>query len=1465
MSIIHTSSSAEPGTDIAIIGMAGRFPGARHLEEFWSNLVRGVESISWCSEQEVIDSGFHPQIARDPDFIAAAGKLDGEYMFDAEFFGFAPREAEIMDPQHRIFLECSWEALESAGYNPETFPGRIGIYAGASTNTYFPFHIAANHELLFSVGLLQAIIANDKDFLASRVAYKLNLKGPAISLQTACSTSLVAVSLACQSLLTYQSDMMLAGGVSITPKGRLYRDGFIFSRDGHCRPFDEKSQGAVFGNGMGVVVLKRLEDALDAGDYIYAVIKGTAVNNDGALKAGYTAPSVTGQMEVIAEAQALGGVAPESIGYVEAHGTGTALGDPIEINALTQAFRSGTNRKSCCAIGSVKGNIGHLDAAAGIAGLIKTALILERKQIPPTLHFQKSNPHLGLEKSPFFINTELRDWKEDGSPRRAAVSSFGFGGTNTHVVLEQAPSCIAPEEEDWQLMPVSSRTESGRNAAALKLAEFFESHPEQNLADAAFTLQLGRKHFNKRAFAVVRNQAEAARVFAAGGFPDGDAPEQSPPVIFMFPGQSSQALNMALGIYESEPLFRSVVDHCAQLSSRYLCRNLLDVIYPSREPASEIEALLTRTEYAQPALFAIEYALAKLWQSWGIQPAVMIGHSVGEIVAACLAGVFSLEDGIKLICARGAAMQEQPAGEMLSVMMTEREVGVLLPDDLALAAINAPDLCVVSGPPASIENFQQLLIRMGRPGRRLRVSHAFHSPAMRSAVPRFLAALNGIKFSPQQVPIVSNVTGDWAAPDELSTPEYWVRHMLSPVRFSDGWLRLARNQPAIFLEAGPGQALTALARHCGTVLSLGAKIKVLTSLEGTKMSDRRQLLTTLGRLWLHGNKVHWNALHQGKKRHRVQLPTYQFQRKLYWLPPVHAPGSTESASSAAQPQPVHVASTNQTLSASPAVSLADEAIETVVTNIWREVLGVEEIGLRDDFFTLGGHSLMAIQLIAEIRRKTGAEIPIRALFQEPTVSALAGKIRDFRLSVRAVEKQPIQRISRDGELPLTFHQEDVWEFEAAMPGTARYTGVICLTFKGKLVHVGLESALHEVITRHEVLRTTYARGANGRPVARIHPPQLLRMPVTDISHLDSESQTNELLQSANLLVRTPFDLGRDLPVRVLLFRTGETSHVLLFSSHYIAVDSWTAGCIVKEIGEHYAAFVRARPANAQGKHLQCVDYAHWERSRMSDEEIAPHLSYWRQKLLDVSVQAPLPLDRARPEVNTMRGATFHFALMPDQTRGLKDFSHKRGSTLFFTLLSALNVLFHLRSGSSDIVIGTITGDREHGGEEVFGPLVNCLPLRNRLCPEQTFVEIMENTRNCTTEAYTHQVPFHKIVETAGHGRDLIKNPLFRVTLVLRNVPFTEAMIGGMEIQFTHLELDRSVSEGDLSIYLQDIQGKLSGSFEYNCDIFYQRSIERMAQDLVKLLAEVIVTPEARLCDLEIARNIQAHPQELSYA
>ena len=872
---------------IAIIGMAGRFPGANNIGEFWRNLCDGIESISTFADSELELAEADRAVLADPRFVKRQAILDGVELFDAAFFGYTAREAELSDPQQRFFLQCAHEALESAGCDPERFEGPIGVFGGSGFNHYLVANLLSNRELLDSIGFFQAAIRNGADHLATNVAYKLNLKGPAVTVQTACSTSLVAVHLACQSLIGFECDMALAGGVSILPQktGYLYREGGILSPDGHCRAFDAGAQGTVPGNGAAVIVLKRLEDAMRDHDHIEAVILGSAIGNDGSVKAGYAAPGVEGQARVIAEAQMVAGVDSETITCIEAHGTGTALGDPIEIAALNQVFQQRTDQRGYCAIGSLKTNVGHLDAAAGVAGLIKAVLSLKHKMLLPSLHFERPNPEIDFSASPFFVNTQLRPWNVPG-PRRAGISSFGIGGTNAHVIVEEPPATASVKEtRRCQLLLLSAKTASALETAAGNLAAYLESHKEEPaLADIAYTLQTGRRGFSHRRAVVCSNREDAVRSLqsphssqAISGLYD----SKEPSIVFMFPGQGAQYLQMSKGLYENEMLFRRELEDCARLLRPHSGFDLLQKLFPEQQNA-DAAATLMQTEVAQPALFAIEYSLARLWMAWGIQPEAMIGHSIGEYVAACLAGVLTLEDALRLVSARGRLMQSQPPGAMLSVQQPEKELSRRLSSGLDLAAINGPESCVVAGNFAAVEELEQQLAKAGISCRRLSTSHAFHSSMMDPALDAFRAVCRQISFHPPRIPFISNLSGTWITSEQATNPEYWVRHLREAVRFGDGLRELLQNQNSILLEVGPGQALGALARRHP---NRAPQQPVLSSLRhhDDSTADDAFLLSTLGKLWIAGAQVDWAGFYKHEQRKRVPLPGYPFEPQRYWI------------------------------------------------------------------------------------------------------------------------------------------------------------------------------------------------------------------------------------------------------------------------------------------------------------------------------------------------------------------------------------------------------------------------------------------------------------------------------------------------------------------------------------------------------------------------------------------------------
>ena len=882
---------ADGERSIAIVGMAGRFPGASDVEAFWRNLCDGVESITTFGAEELRRAGVPDELIGDSRYVPRRAVLDEPDRFDARFFGYTPREAELMDPQQRLFLECAWEALERAGYDPARHERPVGVFAGASVNSYLDV-LRTRPELLAAAGGMAALIASISDFLTTRVSYKLNLHGPSMNVQTACSTSLVAVHEACRSLLDGGCDLALAGGVSVTVpwvSGYLHEASGVRSPDGHCRTFDARAEGMVSGNGVALVVLKRLADAVTDGDTIHAVIRGTAINNDGARKIGFTAPSIDGQAEVVARAQEQAGVEPGSIGFVECHGTATALGDPIEVAALTRVFRRGTAATGFCALASLKSNMGHLDAAAGVAGLIKAALAVERGVIPPSLHYVAPNPEIDFARSPFFVAARRLEWTPaDGAPRRAGVSAFGIGGTNAHAVLEQPPAPAASgPSRPWQLLQLSARSEAALEAAGERLARHLEREPGLDLADVAHTLRVGRHDFEHRR-AVLCADAAGALAALRGELPERRwtrrAPDGERPVAFLFPGQGAQYAGMAHGLYGSEPIFREALDRCLAILRETLALDLRPALFPGDADRAGADARLTATSLAQPALFCVEYALAQLWQSWGVQPAATVGHSVGEFVSACLAGVMRLPDALRLVTLRGRLMEAMPRGVMLAVPLAEAALLERLAGrpGLWLCGVNAPEMCVVGGTEAAVADLEQQLAGERTAATRLHTSHAFHSGLMDGAVAPFVEEASKVQLSAPTSPYVSTLTGDWITSEQATDPRFWGRQIREPVRYSAAVARLLEHPGRALLEVGPGTALGSLAR---AQPACGPDRVIVASLRQARASDDDQavLLGALGRLWTSGVTFDARRFSAGERRRRVVLPTYPFERLRYWV------------------------------------------------------------------------------------------------------------------------------------------------------------------------------------------------------------------------------------------------------------------------------------------------------------------------------------------------------------------------------------------------------------------------------------------------------------------------------------------------------------------------------------------------------------------------------------------------------
>jgi amino acid adenylation domain-containing protein len=944
--------------NIAIVGMAGRFPGANNVREFWENLKNGVESITRFTDEEL-------EAGAGPNAIKARPILNNADQFDASYFGILPKEAEVMDPQHRVFLECSVEALEDAGCDPARHAGAIGVFAGCSPNTYFLHNLCAGRAFVedytggYQVANYQTMLGTSPDFLSTRVSYKLNLTGPSITVGTACSTSLIAVTQACESLLGGHCDAALAGGVSITfPQKRAYayQEGGLASADGHCRAFDEDAQGTIFGSGCAVVLLKRLEDALTAGDSIYAVIKGYGVNNDGASKVGFTAPSIEGQSAAIRKAHAMSGVDPATITYIEAHGTGTPLGDPVEIAALTQAFRTRTEKKQFCSIGTAKTNVGHLDAAAGVTGLIKTALSIRDGVLPSTLHFKKPNPRIDFANSPFYVNDKLTLWNPVGLPRRAGVSAFGVGGTNAHVILEQAPETdTSASRSSHHLLTISAKSQNALDAVRTQLSDQFKCAPKADLGDIAFTLQTGRKHFENRRFVVCGDVEDGIKQLANPAAAQTAHTTKALPIVFAFPGQGAQHPGMGRELYASLAVFRRHVDECAELLLPHLGLDIREAISGEN---------LQQTSVAQPAIFTIEYALAKQWMSWGIRPQAMLGHSVGEFVAACLADVFSLSDALALVAARGRMMQELPQGRMLSVRASSEKIQRYLKPQLSIAALNSPNLCVIAGATDDICDLEQLLNGAGVACKQLRTSHAFHSAMVDPILAPLADLIRRIPLRAPRIPYVSTLTGEWITDEQATDPLYFARHCRETVQFSAAVRRLQQDQSWCVLEVGPGQSLTTLVRQHeqGAANPLIAVSSLAEA--AVKQNEVAAMLSALGRLWLSGNEPDWKEVYAGQKRRHVSLPTYPFERKRYWIDP---PNKTSNSERTVEVTPVSI---EVAMQPDRKNRLRDEVISLLEDLSGMDIDRAQEA----TFLEMGFDSLFLTQVAQALETKYGVKI-----------------------------------------------------------------------------------------------------------------------------------------------------------------------------------------------------------------------------------------------------------------------------------------------------------------------------------------------------------------------------------------------------------------------------------------------------------------------------------------------------------
>jgi len=1449
------------GLEIAVIGMAGRFPGAKNIQEFWNNLKNGVESISFFTDEELIESDIPLDLVKDPHYVKAKGVLEDMEYFDYAFFDYSPKEAEYMDPQIRILHECCYAALEDAGYNTISYQGSIGLYAGSMANLYWISRFLTGMDTVSEQH--EAISLSDRDFLCTRVSYKLNLKGPAVTVQTACSTSLVAIHMACQGLLSGECDMVLAGGSSIwlpRKNGYLFQEGMVRSSDGHCRAFDAGASGTNGGDGVGIVVLKRLEDALAHGDFIYAVVKGSAMNNDGLRKIGYTAPSVEGQVEVIRAALQVAEVEPESIGFVEAHGTATILGDPIEVQALKLAFN--TEKRGFCGLSSVKTNVGHLDAAAGVAGFIKAVLALLYRKIPPSLHFETPNPQIDFDNSPFYINTALREWENQKYPLRAGVSSFGIGGTNAHIILEQAPIAYihevsAPSPREYRLILLSARTETALERQTENLTAYFKENKDIDFADAAYTLQVGRRAFVYRRMLVCPDVDEAVeglnsrdveKVHTA--FTDSEGENKR--VVFLFSGQGSQYVNMGLDLYRTEPVFQQEMDRCFEILESQMGYDLKNVLYPGEKTGEAIP--MDQMEIAQPLLFAFEYALARLLMGWGIQPHAMIGHSMGEYTAACLSGVFSLEHGLHLVSQRGKFMEKMPEGSMMSAALSPEELKPLLSlistSDISIAAVNTPDHCVVSGTLEAVAAFEQILKAKGHECRVLHISRASHSAMMEPILEGFEQEVARVKLKEPEIPYISNITGTWITVEEATDAGYWARHLRRTVQFSNGVKELTAEpyNNAVFIEIGPGRSLSTFVRqHLAENGNKNTQLqehRVINLVRHPReiVADDAYLLKQLGRLWLNGVLIDWEGFYAAEQRRRVPLPTYSFDRHFFCVDVSMHPGAQpirEAKKPAFHPQPKMSPFYSGIEAPGHYVSPQDEIEEKLVVII-QQVLGFDRISVTGNFFDLGGDSLKATTVAARIHKELNIKIPLSELFVASTIRKLAESIKGYSketfVAIEAVEKKEYYVLSSGQRRFYMLQQMD--------PDNVCYNVPEGVWMEGKLDIERLEQTLRKLIQRHESLRTSFHQ-IGEEPVQKVHPFNNIKFAVESIGkNIDGDSPAS-LHNTIRHFIR-PFDLSQPPLLRVGLTKQEDNKYLLLMDMHHIISDGSSLNIFINEFITLYSG----NEDDLEVLKIQYKDFAQWQYHLLKSHQLKHQEEYWLKQLGEELPVLNMLTDYPRTTFQSFSGNTIRFKLQQDLIGSVLALTRETGTTLFVFLLAAFNVLLFKYTGQEDIIIGSTTAGRSHVDlENVIGMLIETLALRNYPQSHKSFEEFLNEVSGYILTVYENQTyPFGELMKKVEGKIDLSRNPLFDAMLMVQNVDMILPQVEGLKL--THHKIETEISKVDFTLEAVERTDGIDFNLEYCTTLFRLETMERLVAHFSHLIREVVANPAKKLSNIE---------------